>query len=49
MRDCNLNNNYIYKLNKESNAVKLIIVDIYGEFENKIKCACDSLINTNAV
>ena len=49
MRRFNLNNNYIYNLNKESNSEKLIIVDFYGEFENKIKGACDSLINTNDV
>ena len=49
MRGFNLNNNYIYNLNKERNAEKLIIVDFYGEFENKIKGACESLINTNYV
>ena len=49
MRGFNLNNNNIYNIKKESNAEKLIIVDFYGEFENKIKGACDSLINTNAV
>ena len=47
MSSFNLNKNYIYLWGKQRG--KLIIVDFYGKFENKIIGACDSLINTNHV
>ena len=47
MSSFNLNKNYIYLWGKQRG--KLIIVDFYGKFENKIIGACDSLINTNNV
>ena len=47
MSSFNLNKSYIYLSGKQRG--KLIIVDFYGKFENKIIGACDSAINTNYV